>query len=178
MGLMFLGGFMYSLLTGLLSTIVQSEDNEEKMLNHQLTILKEIKTEYKLDKSLYKQLKSHFQFNYNKSTEDYKEIIKMLPNSARIELKQQMFRQKFQEVKYLQKYVNKEEHHNFIAWISPLFKTQFHPAMNIIYRERNTASHGKKFRRLYYCLVVYFIVKGQITYVLQRHQYKYFWVVN
>lgn len=60
MGLMFLGGFMYSLLTGLLSTIVQSEDNEEKMLNHQLAILRDMKSEFKIDKTLYKQLKSHF----------------------------------------------------------------------------------------------------------------------
>ncbi len=55
--------------------------------------------------------------------EDYKEIMKKLPNSARVQLKQQMFRQKFQEIKYLQKFVNKEDHHNFIAWITPLFKT-------------------------------------------------------
>lgn len=60
MGLMFLGGFMYSLLTGLLSTIVQSEDNEEKMLNHQLAILRDMKSEFKIEKTLYKQLKSHF----------------------------------------------------------------------------------------------------------------------
>ncbi len=144
MGLMFLGGFMYSLLTGLLSSIVQSEDNEEKMLNHQLAILRDMKSEFKIDKTLYKQLKSHFQFNYNKNTEDYKDIMKKLPNSTRVQLKQQMFRQKFLEIKFLQKFFNHEDHHNFIAWITPLFKTQHHPEMNIIYRERDTASHGKK----------------------------------
>ena len=36
MFLMFLGGFMYSLLTGLLSSIMQTENNEEKLLNRQL----------------------------------------------------------------------------------------------------------------------------------------------
>jgi hypothetical protein len=60
MALMFLGGFMYSLLTGLLSTIVHEEDNEDKTLNHQLKLLKEMKHEYNIDKRLYKQVKSHF----------------------------------------------------------------------------------------------------------------------
>ena len=64
MGLMFLGGFMYSFLAGLLSTILHAEDTEEKRLSHQLAILKEMKTKFKIDKILYKQLKRHFQLNY------------------------------------------------------------------------------------------------------------------
>ena len=54
MGLMFLGGFMYSLLTGYLATIIQSEDSEQKILNHELSVLKEIKTKYKIDVDLYR----------------------------------------------------------------------------------------------------------------------------
>lgn len=53
-----------------------------------------------------------------------------------------MFMKKFMEVKYLKQYLNNLKHHNFIAWITPLFDTQHHPAMNIIYKERITAVHG------------------------------------
>ena len=59
-----------------------------------------------------------------------------------------MSMKKFQEIKFLQLYLNNEQHHNFIAWITPLFETQHHPASNLIYKERLEA------------LNVFFIVKG------------------
>jgi hypothetical protein len=52
MSLMLLGCFMYSLLTGLISTIVDTEDTEERMLNNQLSLLKDIRVEYNIDKEL------------------------------------------------------------------------------------------------------------------------------
>lgn len=125
-----------------------------------------MKKEYKIDKNLYKQLKSHLLFNYKKNSQDYNDIMIKIPNSARIELRYQMFMKKFLEVKFLKQYINNEKHHNFIAWINPLFETMYHPAMNIIYRERLSAAN------------LYFIVKGKVAHVVQGHQYKYYWVVN
>ena len=54
MGLMFLGGFMYSLTTGYLATIIQSEDAEKKILNHEISVLKKIKKKYNIDKEFYR----------------------------------------------------------------------------------------------------------------------------
>ena len=65
MCLMLLGCFMYSLLTGLISTIAGTDDTEERMLNRQLALLKDLKYEYDIDEGLVKQLKSYFMLNFN-----------------------------------------------------------------------------------------------------------------
>jgi hypothetical protein len=62
-----------------------------------------------------------------------------------------MSKQKFNEIKYLQIYINEP---NFIHWISRVFKILHMPASNIIYKERIEASK------------VYFIVKGKVAFVL------------
>ena len=68
MCLMLLGCFMYSLLTGLISTIVGTDDIEERMLNRQLALLKDLKYEYDIDEGLIRQLKSYFMLNFNASS--------------------------------------------------------------------------------------------------------------
>jgi len=45
-----------------------------------------MKKEYKIDKNLYKQLKSHLLFNYKKNSQDYNDIMIKIPNSARIKV--------------------------------------------------------------------------------------------
>jgi hypothetical protein len=108
MTLMLLGCFLYSVLTGLISTIVDYEDIEQRMLNRQLALLKDLKYEYNIEKELIKQLKSYFMFNYTVGSQDYKEILAKIPNSQRIELKYQMSMKKFSEVKFLKEYLNNE----------------------------------------------------------------------
>ena len=68
MCLMLLGCFMYSLLTGLISTIAGTDDTEERMLNRQLALLKDLKYEYDIDEGLIRQLKSYFMLNFNASS--------------------------------------------------------------------------------------------------------------
>jgi hypothetical protein len=68
MSLMLLGCFMYSLLTGLISTIAGTDDTEERMLNRQLALLKDLKYEYDIDEGLIRQLKSYFMLNFNASS--------------------------------------------------------------------------------------------------------------
>ena len=47
--LMFIGGISYSLLTSYLTSMVQSEDDEQRLLYERLDILRAIKKDYNID---------------------------------------------------------------------------------------------------------------------------------
>jgi hypothetical protein len=83
---MIIGVFIYSYTTGSLTALLSNLDSRKAKLNRKLDLLHEISKEYKLNKVFYNKLANALEYEHNRSTKEFEELINSLPSYLRNQL--------------------------------------------------------------------------------------------
>jgi hypothetical protein len=158
---MCIGGYTYSYTTGILSSIISSSDNKEAFLKEKIATLNDIKVAFKVDQELYNKLLRNVHYDYRKRSKEFSAFIEDLPMKLKIELLLLMHQSRYSTVEYL-----REKEKCFIAWVAPLLKPMNFQDSEYIYSQGEEVDYGKF---LWITLKVYFIIEGQVGYVLPRY---------
>lgn len=84
---MVFGVISFSYATGVISTIIQNVDARDAQLKEKIAILNEIKSQYKLDPSMFNKLVRTIQYDHLKRTKDFSQFMEELPYKLKEELK-------------------------------------------------------------------------------------------
>jgi hypothetical protein len=158
---MCIGGYTYSYTTGILSSIISTSDNKEASLKEKITTLNDIKVAFNVDQDLYNKLLRNVHYDYRKRSKEFSAFIEDLPMKLKIELLMLMHQSRYHTVEFF-----KEKEKCFIAWVAPLLKPMNFQESEYIYSHGEEVDYGKL---LINNLLVYFIIEGQVGYVLPRY---------
>lgn len=114
---MCVGGFAYSFVTGILSSLISSSDSNEAVLKEKITTLNEIMLEYDMDEELYNKLLKNLQLDFRKRSKEFTSFLDDLPMKLRMEVLMLMHQSKYKAIKYFS-----EKDRSFIAWVAPHLK--------------------------------------------------------
>jgi hypothetical protein len=100
-------------------------------------------------------------YDYRKRSKEFSAFIEDLPMKLKIELLMLMHQSRYHTVEFF-----KEKEKCFIAWVAPLLKPMNFQDSEYIYSHGEEVDYGKL---LMNNLLVYFIIEGQVGYVLPRY---------
>jgi len=153
--LMITGVIAFSFATGALSSIIASYDSTEAKLKEKMGTLNEIQAEYRLDDELFNKLVKTIKYDHSKKQKDVLQFMEELPHKLKLELAMAIYRKMFSNVKFFDR---KEK--SFIIWVGTAIRPMNIQEQEYIFKE------GEKI------IEMYFIVQGEVGYVLPRYSNK------
>ena len=116
-----------------------------------MATLGEIAAEYKLDEQLYNKLVKTLKYDYSKKKKDVLQFMEELPHKVKLELAVVVHRKMYSSVNFFD---NKDQ--SFIAWIGSVIRPINIQELEYVFQEREDI------------LEVFFLVNGEVSYVLPR----------
>lgn len=115
--IMTFGVLTYSFTIGALSSIVNTLNEKNKVMNTKLQLLSNIKKEYGLSEEIYYKARKVIKYDTNRNQKNKMNFMNDLPIKLRIELSQEI-----QDILIQSLYFFKGHNQEFIAYVSPMLK--------------------------------------------------------
>ena len=161
---MLIGVISFSFATGALSSIISNYDSSQAKLKEKISVLNEIKSDYKIGPELYDDLMKTLKYDHSKNHKDITQFMQELPYKLRIDLAMEIHKNIYHNIIFF-----KNRDKCFIAWIGPLLKPIQSEELEYIYKEGEEVKEGKLFYSLNDLFIVFFLIKGEAAYVLPRY---------
>ncbi len=159
--LMITGVIAFSFATGTLASIIQNQDSNEAKLKEKMAILAQIQQEYNIKNKLFARLAKTIRYDHKKKSKNFNEFIDELPPKLRIKLTLKMHKKNHQTIPFL-----KDLDPMFLAWLGTVTRQITVQELSYIYKEGETI------------LEVFFLLKGQVGFVLPRYHTKIYHYVE
>ena len=98
--MMMFGGFIFSMLTGSLSSILSSMDQNEAALAEKMLYLNRLQSQYGLNPELYNEIKKTLNYDCKMAVEELSRFISTLPPQLKVSVAINMYRNTFETHKF------------------------------------------------------------------------------
>ncbi|TNV86814.1 hypothetical protein FGO68_gene1058 [Halteria grandinella] len=149
--LMLIGVIAFSFGTGALSSIIANYDTSQARVKEKMSVLQQIKSEYKLSNDLYSRLIKSITYDFSKTTKDIFHFMEELPYKLKIELAMEIHKSLYETVSFF-----KGKDKTFIAWVGNTLRPINSADNEIIYKEDDDITE------------IYFLIHGVAGYVIPR----------